>query len=86
MQYNEVPKHVIPSSMQVKVSHVVQGKVTEKLIWIDGDTDGLQCRPPVINFKLNSTYIFAVQQDQKKNYFISGCGYYSQETMKLSSI
>jgi hypothetical protein len=80
IKYQETPEGVIPPSMQVKVGQIIQGNPTTKTIWIDGDTNGYQCRPPITHFKVDAKYIFAIQQDENKKYYISGCGYYSKRT------
>lgn len=83
MAYSPAPKHIIPAAMQIKVGNVLQGKVDDKLIWVNGDEDGYQCRPAVLRFPLNTTYVFALQHDEKGQLFISGCGYYSLPTQSV---
>lgn len=81
IKYQTMPEQgVIPPSMQVKVEHILQGDIAAKKIWIYGDEEGIQCRPPIINFHLNTHYIFAVNHDEDGTYFISICGYYYLQT------
>jgi len=84
-KYQSSPNGTIPIAMLLKVGQIIQGSVAEKAIWVEGDTDGMQCRPPVIDYNINSNYIFAIQQDVKKHYYISGCGYYSKATASPSA-
>lgn len=86
IKYEDAPLGSIPGSMLVKVNQVMQGSVTTKNILIQGDVDGMQCRPPVINFPINTNYIFAANQDENNKYYISGCGYYYLETTSPSSV
>ena len=80
IQYRQAPTNRIPPAMLVKVEHVLQGDTVNQEIWVEGDTDGSQCRPPVINFPLQSDYVFALNQDENKQFYLSGCGEYSLKT------
>lgn len=80
IKYQPMPDGAIPPSMQIKIAQVIQGEVNQKTVWVDGDTNGMECRPPIITFDIGKTYIVAAQKDEKNRYYISSCGYYSQET------
>ena len=40
----------------------------------------MQCRPTVISFPINDSFVFAVNRDENKQYYISGCGNYYLQT------
>ncbi len=86
IKYEDAPVGNMPGSMLVKVNQVMQGSVSTKNILVYGDVDGMQCRPPIIDFQINTHYIFAVNQDENNQYYISGCGYYYLETKSPSSV
>ena len=80
LSYQEAPPGVIPGSMLVEVDQLLQGKLSKKEVWIEGDTYGMQCRPAVITFPINETFVFAVNSDENQQYYISGCGTYYLQT------
>jgi hypothetical protein len=80
LNYEASPRGQIPKSMLVEVHQLLQGEISTKEIWLDGDTDGMQCRPPVINFKIDSNYIFAINRDENQRNYISICGQYTLKT------
>ncbi len=80
IRYSDAPADTIPDAMLVKVNQVIQGNVATRKIWVHGDVDGMQCRPPVINFPVDTKYIFAVNRDEHNQLYISGCGYYFSRT------
>lgn len=85
IKYQDAPIGIIPASMLVKVKQIIQGSIPAKSIWVYGDYDGMQCRPPITAFHLNANYIFAANQDANNKYYISSCGYYYSQTKSPSS-
>lgn len=79
LKYQTVPEGGLPQSMQVEVNEVIQGELNKKRLWIYGD-NGYECRPSVTQFKLDSNYILALNQDEHSNYYVSICGYYYSQT------
>lgn len=80
IKYRDSPQGRVPPAMLVRVDQVLQGEMTRKEIWIEGDTDGSQCRPMVVNFPLRGNYLFALNQDEKAQFYLSGCGEYALNT------
>lgn len=80
IRYQDAPPHTVPPAMLVEVKQVAQGKLEKQTIWIQGDTDGLQCRPPIIWFDLGAKYWFATNKDSEGNHYLSVCGQYYIKT------
>ena len=80
IKYRESPQGIVPPAMLVRVDHVLQGEIITQEIWVEGDTDGTQCRPMVVNFPLSENYMFALNQDEKAQFYLSGCGEYALNT------
>lgn len=82
-EYELTTPGIIPKAMFIEVSDLIQGESIPKLIRVEGDTDGSQCRPPVIQFSINSSYIIAANQDETGQFYLSGCGHYYLKIHKI---
>jgi len=72
----------MPMAMRVEVLEVLKGKEERKSIIVWGD-NGWLCRPYVSQFKKDSVYVLALneengkweeEQENRKDYFVRSCG------------